>query len=533
MSRFCSNFFGNTVMRTTVAISCALLLPLASTTALADSYSYDQAAAAPMGVAQNLPPALAPDQLDNLVAPIALYPDPLLGQILAASTYPLEVVEAWQWLQQNRNLQGELLVEAARQQGWDPSVVMLVAFPDVMAMLNRDVRWTTDLGNAFLTQQADVMNAIQTLRIEARNNGRLATTPQQVVTTDAQNGQYAVQIEPANPQVIYPPIYNPAYVWGPPAYGAYPAVSYAPAGYGGYGYGGYGSNGFGFGSGINIAGLFSGVLSWGGWGWVLGWFTHSLSLASLFFNILGFHGFGGGGGGYGAVGFAGGLALWVHNPEHRLGIPYPRGFVAARNAGVMAGGRVGSSRLLASTTGVSASRVLAGTNNRVGSEPMQRFAPSSSAAARGIEPTQNRAPVNDYRGVASSYRPGATSYTGYAGSAQSHRAPSSVAPQQRMASTGYQSNGYQGNAFRGTDMSARSAMPQASSQRYSAQASQAQQRYSAPRMSASNSQPKFSEPKFSAPKAQKFSEPKAPKFSAPKAPKNSGGGHSGKSSHKH
>jgi hypothetical protein len=488
------------------------------------------------GVAQDLPPALAPDQLDSLVAPIALYPDPLLGQILAASTYPLEVVEAWQWLQQNRNLQGQSLVEAARQQGWDPSVVMLVAFPDVMAMLNRDVRWTTDLGNAFLTQQGDVMNAIQTLRIEARNNGRLATTPQQVVTDDWQNGQSAVRIEPANPQVIYPPVYNPAYVWGPPAYGAYPAVSYAPAGYGGYGYGGYGLSGFGFGSGINIAGLFSGLLSWGGWGWVLGWFTHSLSLASLFFNILGFHGFGGGGYGYGPVGHAGvgGLALWVHNPEHRLGIPYPRGFVAPRTAGVIAGGRVGSPRLVASTTGASASRALAGvgTNNRVGSEPMQRFAPSSPAAARGFEPGQNRAAANDYRGSASSYRSGATSYNGY-GSAQSYRAPAASMPQQRMASTGYQSNGYQGNAFRGTDMSARSAMPQASSQRYSSPAPQTQQRYSAPRMSASNSQPRYSEPKFSAPKAQKFSEPRAPKFSAPKAPKNSGGGHSGKSSHKH
>jgi Protein of unknown function (DUF3300) len=147
---------------------------------------------------------LTPDQLDNLVLPIALYPDPFLAQLLAASTYPLEVVEAQQWLQQNANLQGRALVDAARQQDWDPRVQILAAFPDVVGLLNRDIRWTTDLGNAFLTQQADVMNAIQSLRVWAQSNGRLAMTPQQVVTDDVQNGQTAVRISPANPQVVYP-----------------------------------------------------------------------------------------------------------------------------------------------------------------------------------------------------------------------------------------------------------------------------------------------------------------------------------------
>src|SRR5882724_2693582 len=118
--------------------------------------------------AQDQPPAppppgqaLSPDQLNDLVAPIALYPDPLLSQVLAASTYPLEIVEAGQWLQQNRNLRDPTLMEAARQQNWDPSVQVLVAFPDAMALLTRDIRWTTDVGNAFLAQQADVMDAIQ------------------------------------------------------------------------------------------------------------------------------------------------------------------------------------------------------------------------------------------------------------------------------------------------------------------------------------------------------------------------------------
>ncbi len=287
-------------IRTSVVFICCALLPWA---AMADSYpqqNFPQQNIPQQNIAQQ---ALSPDQLDNLVSPVALYPDPLLGQLLAASTYPLELVEAQQWLEQNRNLQGRALVDAARQQDWDPSVQVLVAFPDAIALLNRDVRWTTDLGNAFLTQQADLMNAIQTLRAQAQNNGRLTSTPQQVVTDDVQNGQTAVRIEPANPQVVYPPVYNPAYVWGPSASGYYPQVSY-PGGYGSgaYGYGYGGSSGYGFGSGINIAGLFSTLLNWGSWGWSLGWFTHSLSLVSLFFNVLGFHGFGGGNGYSGGYG---------------------------------------------------------------------------------------------------------------------------------------------------------------------------------------------------------------------------------------
>ncbi len=167
---------------------------------------------------------MPPQQLDDLVAPIALYPDPLLGQVLAASTYPLELVEAGQWMQQNGNLHGQDLINAARQQNWDPSVQALVAFPDVLAMLNRDVRWTTDLGNAFLAQQQDVMGAVQRMRVRAQANGRLKSNQQEIVTNQAQN----VVIEPANPNYVYVPEYNPDYVWGPPAGGYYPPLLYPP-----------------------------------------------------------------------------------------------------------------------------------------------------------------------------------------------------------------------------------------------------------------------------------------------------------------
>ena len=155
-----------------LATLSVLLLPL--------SISFGQVPAGPPPGSpdiQQTGPLLSPEQLDNLVAPVALYPDPLLSSVLAASTYPLEIVEAQQWLQQNGNLQGAQLMDAAKQQNWDPSVQALVAFPDALRLLSNDVRWTTDLGNAFLAQQADVMSAVQRMRARARANGKLATYP--------------------------------------------------------------------------------------------------------------------------------------------------------------------------------------------------------------------------------------------------------------------------------------------------------------------------------------------------------------------
>jgi hypothetical protein len=161
---------------------------------------------------------LSPEQLDTLVAPVALYPYSLLSQVMVASTYPLEIVEVGQWLQQNRNLQGSQLVDAARQQNWDPSIQALVVFPDVVGRLNADIHWTTDLGNAFLAQQADVMNAVQRMRSQAMASGKLRSDPQETVTTEMQGDRQAIDIQPANPEEVYVPYYDPAYVWGPPAY---------------------------------------------------------------------------------------------------------------------------------------------------------------------------------------------------------------------------------------------------------------------------------------------------------------------------
>jgi hypothetical protein len=287
---------------------------------------YPAQAPQPPNAQQQAPqqPLMPPQQLDDLVAPIALYPDPLLGQLLAASTYPLEVVEAGQWMQQNGNLHGQDLINAARQQNWDPSVQALVAFPDVLAMLNRDVRWTTDLGNAFLAQQQDVESAIQRMRVRAEQNGKLSSNPQQTVTTEQQNGQSAVVIEPSNPQYVYVPEYNPDYIWGPPAYGYYPPLWYPSVGFG-----------FGFYPGIYIGGFFPGFGigfgGWGlGWGWGFGWFGGGLFLNAGFFSHWGFHPFFGGrfGGG-----FASGRVGWEHDPFHRGGVPYANRAVASRFAG--------------------------------------------------------------------------------------------------------------------------------------------------------------------------------------------------------
>jgi hypothetical protein len=269
-------------------------------------------------------PSFSETELRNLVAPIALYPDALLSQILVASTYPLEIVEAQQWLQQNPYLRGRELMAAAQQQNWDPSVQALVAFPDVVARLSRNVQWTTELGNAFLAQQADVMNAVQNLRAEARESGRLQSTPQFSVNTETQGQQSAIEIQPADPQTMYVPNYDPYAVWGPPAAGAYPALPYAI----GRGFGAF------FGTVANLAGLFpgfGGLMGPRSWGWALSWLAQALFVNNSFFGEFGFHNWGGG--------FRG-SSVWVHDGRHRLGVPYGNRFVAARygRGSVRAGG---------------------------------------------------------------------------------------------------------------------------------------------------------------------------------------------------
>jgi len=201
---------------------------------------------------------MSSDQLSQLVAPIALYPDSLLAEVLAASTYPAQVVDADRWRQSMGNAAPEQIAAGANAQDWDPSVKSLTAFPQVLQQMAQNLQWTTDLGNAYYNQPQDVMNAVQDMRERAQAAGTLQSTPQ--LTVDDNQGYIAVQ--PANPQVVYVPTYNPWVVYGAPVapYPAFDAVDFGVDVAGAV---------IGFGVGITLA-AFTG-LSWAFGGWGIGW----------------------------------------------------------------------------------------------------------------------------------------------------------------------------------------------------------------------------------------------------------------------
>jgi hypothetical protein len=167
------------------------------------------------------------EELDQLVAPIALHPDSLISQILMASTYPLEVVQAERWAKQNAKLKGDQLTAALEKQDWDPSVKSLINFPQVLTMMSEKLDWTQKLGDAFLEDQKRVLDAIQGLRAKAQASGNLNTTKEQTVIVE----EKIIKIEAANPQVVYVPTYNPTVVYGAWPYPTYPPYSYYPPGY--------------------------------------------------------------------------------------------------------------------------------------------------------------------------------------------------------------------------------------------------------------------------------------------------------------
>jgi len=193
---------------------------------------------------------LSPKDLQQLVAPIALYPDALVAQVLAASTYPDEIVEADRWMQAHSGLKGEELAKEVDKQPWDPSVKALTQFPSVLENMDKNLSWTSSLGDAYANQQQDVTDAVQTMRQQARKAGKLDSNEQEKVTTQGKT----IVIEPANPEVVYVPAYDPWLVYGEPivAYpGWYPVPGLFLAGVG---------IGFGIGFGVGFFGGF-------GWGW--------------------------------------------------------------------------------------------------------------------------------------------------------------------------------------------------------------------------------------------------------------------------
>jgi Protein of unknown function (DUF3300) len=237
---------------------------------------------------------LKPEQLEALVAPIALYPDELLANVLAASTYPLEVVQADRWLKQNKNLKGDALKTEVGKQSWDDSVKALVSTADVLTMMSDKLDWTQNLGNAVLAQQPDVMDAIQRLRTKAYDNKKLTTTEQQNVSVQTQEGKQVVVIAQADPNTMYVPYYDPATV-----YGTWPYADYPPYYFGYPAYIGAGAiaAGLAFGTGWAIG-------RWGNyWGGGANWGNRNLYVNH-----------------YNRINNIGNS--WQHNPAHRQGVRY-------------------------------------------------------------------------------------------------------------------------------------------------------------------------------------------------------------------
>jgi hypothetical protein len=280
------------------------------------AYSQQDQTLAP--AAANEQEALIPaDQLDSLVAPIALYPDPLLAQTLAASTYPLEVIQLEQWYANNKYLKDKALADAVAKQPWDPSVQALVAFPDVFHRMAANIQWTTDLGNAFLAQQSDVMDAIQRMRAKAQGTGNLQTNAQQKVETQVgEDGQQVIAIEQANPDVVYVPSYDPQMVYGAPP----PAYPYYPYTYPGY----YAGMGLAFGTGLAVGGLWAN--NWGNCNWKHGDVNinnNNNFNRNVNRNVN--------------RSVTGQGNAWQHNPQHRGNAPYGNRQTANRYGGTARG----------------------------------------------------------------------------------------------------------------------------------------------------------------------------------------------------
>ena len=199
-------------------------------------------------------PVFKQEELEQITAPIALYPDSLVAQILMASTYPLEVVQADRFAKQNASLKGEALTKALESQSWDPSVKSLVNFPQVLTMMSEKLEWTQKLGDAFLAQQKAVMDTIQSLRAKAQAAGNLKTTKEQTVIVE----EKIIKIESASPQVIYVPTYNPTVVYGAWPYPTYPPYSYYPPGY-------VAGSMFAFGAGVAMGAAWG--YAWGNSNW--------------------------------------------------------------------------------------------------------------------------------------------------------------------------------------------------------------------------------------------------------------------------
>jgi hypothetical protein len=315
-----------------VAVLCVLSL------APGDAAVYAQPPRQQDASAGQAAPVIPDDQLDSLVAPVALYPDPLLTQVLVASTYPLEIIQLQQWIQKNSSLTGDALTNAVQKQDWDPSIQAMAVFPDLVKRLADDIKWTTDLGNAFLAQQSDVMDAVQRMRMKAQAAGNLKSNEQMKVETKVVETKTVVVIQPASTQVVYVPTYNPVVVYGPPVYMyPYPPIYYPPPSY--YAAGAV----FAFGVGVAVGSYYR-----GGWGYNSGWGHHNTVNININNNYISH---------YNKTNInnvnrtninninqnninnvnRSGNNTWQHNPQHRGGTPYSNKATANQYGGTTRG----------------------------------------------------------------------------------------------------------------------------------------------------------------------------------------------------
>jgi hypothetical protein len=259
---------------------------------LAQQPAPQPAQAAASGQTQPSGKTFTQKDLDELLAPVALYPDALLAQVFMASTYPLEVVEAARWQKQNASLKDKQLEDALQARTWDASVKSLTAVPQVLTMMNEKLDWTTKLGDAFLAQQEQMLKTVQTLREKAEQAGNLKTSEQMTVKKETENNVQVIKIESPKPDVVYVPTYNPATVYGPWWYSYPPPYYYYPPGYA-------------YGAGLAFAtGVFVGAAIWGN----IGWGNNNVNINVNKYNNFNKSNISNGN--------------WNHNVDHRKGAAY-------------------------------------------------------------------------------------------------------------------------------------------------------------------------------------------------------------------
>lgn len=406
----------------TCALGCGVVDALAQSEPAPQPSQGEATASAPPGSAAGLADGSFPaDQLEQLVAPIALYPDSLLTQILMAATYPLEIVQADRFVKQNPDLKDDALDAALKEQDWDPSVKSLCAFPDVLKQMSENLDWTQDMGDAFLAQKNELMDTVQRMRGKAYDAGNLRTTEQQVVT---QQPDKIIVIESSDPEVIYVPSYSPTVVyagWSYPTY-YYPPFYYPPPA-------GYGFVSFSF-------GVLVGGAIWGNCGW--GWGHTDIDIDIDRYNDFNrntninadrdrIQNTG-----------RDGKSTWQHDASHRKGVNYRSEQVAQRH-----GAAAGSSRVTREQargrTGVD-NRMAGGAGqarDRAASYPSQRPAQGDRAGMA------DRAGVADRSAMAD--RAGTADRAGVGDRSAGNRSAGSVGTSDRSARSSRSASAYSGS----------------------------------------------------------------------------------------